>query len=355
MAVINIAAITGITVPAPGGIPVTTIIENAQYTGVVVWGGTPAFFGVSTIYTAYITLTAKAGFTLAGVAGNFFTVAGASATNPPDSGTVTAAFPRTPDLGTFCTYDGNNLQTDNIIISLIDHESTPTKNAVLYALAHANKSVIPYINYPNRIVKIAGKVTAASIAALDTALDTFKSYFNGQDKYLDVGYGGGLRRYIATTDTPVIIDRPGGLAFANFAIEFVCTIPFGLDISATAALAATGRTSGVYNDNYTFLGSAPYQLPIVTLTMTTIPDADSRQIIWGNGNNGQVIAINRIFTSGDIVIIDCVEKTVTVNGLPVAFTGGFPAFPLGAQVFQYSDTFTSRTFDVGVSYLKRFM
>jgi formylglycine-generating enzyme required for sulfatase activity len=95
--VIDIAVIPGVTVPAYGGIPVTQVTETAQYTGTVTWspyvGGT---FGAETVYTAVITLTAKSGYTLTGVAADFFTVTGAATvTNAADSGVVTAVFPAT--------------------------------------------------------------------------------------------------------------------------------------------------------------------------------------------------------------------------------------------------------------------
>jgi hypothetical protein len=93
--VINIAAIPGVTAPVLGGTPVTAITETAQYTGTVAWNGTPATFAASTVYTATITLTAKAGYTLTGVAANSFTIAGATATNAVNSGVVTAIFPAT--------------------------------------------------------------------------------------------------------------------------------------------------------------------------------------------------------------------------------------------------------------------
>ena len=95
IAVINIAAIPGVTAPVTGATPVTTITETAQYTGTVAWSGSPSTFASNTAYTATITLTAKAGYTLTGVGANFFTVAGATATNPANSGVITAAFPST--------------------------------------------------------------------------------------------------------------------------------------------------------------------------------------------------------------------------------------------------------------------
>jgi formylglycine-generating enzyme required for sulfatase activity len=95
--VIDIAAIPGVTVPAYVGTPVTLITETVQYTGTVSWSPTVSgTFAATTIYTATITLTAKSGYTLTGVAADFFTVAGAtSVSNVSDSGVVSAVFPAT--------------------------------------------------------------------------------------------------------------------------------------------------------------------------------------------------------------------------------------------------------------------
>jgi hypothetical protein len=92
---INIAAIAGVTRPVTGATPVTAITPNDQYTGTVTWSGSPTTFAPSTVYTATITLTPKAGYTLTGVDANYFTVTEAVATNPINSGVITAVFPAT--------------------------------------------------------------------------------------------------------------------------------------------------------------------------------------------------------------------------------------------------------------------
>ena len=123
--IINIAAIAGVTAPVRGDVPVTSITETAQYTGTVTtWS--PAVsgeFAAKTVYTATITLAPKTGFTLQGVAANFFTVAGAAtATNAANSGVVIAAFPATdaepieneyeaPEGISIDVYDGDTLMT----------------------------------------------------------------------------------------------------------------------------------------------------------------------------------------------------------------------------------------------------
>ncbi len=93
--VVTIAAIPGVTAPGTGATPVTAITATSQYTGVVTWLPADTTFAAETVYTATITLTPVTGFTLTGVAADFFTVAGATATNPIDSGVVTAVFPAT--------------------------------------------------------------------------------------------------------------------------------------------------------------------------------------------------------------------------------------------------------------------
>jgi hypothetical protein len=102
LSVINISAIQGVTVPTKDGIPVTAITENAQYKGTVAWSPSVnenETFVIFTEYTAYITLTAKAGFTLQGVPTDFFTVDGAkSVSNDASSGVIIAEFPPTTDV-----------------------------------------------------------------------------------------------------------------------------------------------------------------------------------------------------------------------------------------------------------------
>ena len=96
---IDISAIPGVSAPAYGEMPVTTITETAQYTGTVSWSPADSTFGGETVYTATITLTAKSGYTLTGLAADFFTVAGATTvTNAAGSGVVTAVFPATDNV-----------------------------------------------------------------------------------------------------------------------------------------------------------------------------------------------------------------------------------------------------------------
>jgi hypothetical protein len=96
--VIGPAAISGVTAPAIGATPVTSLSDTGKYTATITWNGTPTTFAASTVYTATITLIPDSGYISTGVTLNFFTVAGATATNAADSGIVTAVFPATGSI-----------------------------------------------------------------------------------------------------------------------------------------------------------------------------------------------------------------------------------------------------------------
>ncbi|MBS7525235.1 S-layer homology domain-containing protein [Fusibacter paucivorans] len=129
---IDIAAIDGVTVPVKNGIPVATVTETAQYTGTVTWSPNDNPFKADTVYTATITLTPKTGYTLKGIAADFFTVTGATTvTNAADSGVITAMFPATalanstinPIAANFDKYTGSVDYTD-ISVNMTLNENT---------------------------------------------------------------------------------------------------------------------------------------------------------------------------------------------------------------------------------------
>jgi hypothetical protein len=93
-ATVSTSIISGVTVPVAEAIPATAI-SGVGYTGIISWSNNPTSFAYSTVYTATVTLTPTAGYTMTGVTADFFKVSGATATNPVNSGVITAVFPST--------------------------------------------------------------------------------------------------------------------------------------------------------------------------------------------------------------------------------------------------------------------
>lgn len=259
------------------------------------------------------------------------------------------------------SFNSNSLQTfsrttrTGIIVDHIDLESAPERKFDMFALAHANESVIPSDEYPSKMIPITGTIVSDTANNLSTLLDTFRGYLTGRSKNLDVGYGGVVRRYIATALSPVIT-RSEDKKYATFTLSFACTVPFGVETSNTTALNGTGRTANSYTDSHTFLGSAPVQLPVITITLTAVSSTGSQQMFFGNNDTGQAITIARSnWTAGDVVVINCATRSVQVNGIETDFTGAFPEFTTGVHAMLYIDTFTSRTMTENVVYAKRYL
>lgn len=258
------------------------------------------------------------------------------------------------------SYDSNSLQsyspsTDvGIITNEINHTDIPDADLAIYRLAHANRSTIVNTNYPAKKITIAGIIKGNSAADIDSRIDTFKGYFRNKDKNLDITYGSGTRRYIATKNGVSIVHGKNN-HYAQFEVEFVCIIPFGQDTSNSTALNATGRTAANYSDGHTFIGTAPAQQPVFTYTLTAVTGSTSKSVVFGNNATGQQITVTRTWANSDVLEIDVYSKTVKVNGNNVEFTGAFPEFDEGSGTIDYSDNFTTRTFSINVVYKAQYL
>lgn len=253
------------------------------------------------------------------------------------------------------TFDGNH----GIIVQEIEHAGKNARSAQMYQMSHGNQSAIPYVEYPNRKITVSGQIVGQTIADCDSIIDTFQSYLLAQNANLDIDYNSGTRRYSKVTVSESDISRPGNLRSANFTITFMALKPFGTDTTPTTLLTAAARTSGSYSDVLTIAGTAPFQTPLITITFGTIGSSPvAGTVTLGNDATGQAITISRIFTTGDVLVIDCSLGTitpVTVNGVPCDFTGAFPDFAPGAGTLDYSDSFASRSFGIAVTYNKNYI
>lgn len=255
-------------------------------------------------------------------------------------------------MSTSISFNGNSLQTSSILTSDTDHDAPPEKELSFAQIANRNKSVISRANYPHKVINVSGSLVASSVSAMDSLIDTFKSYLLGKNKNLDIGHAGSTRRYIATVQGRPDIDRERGMTIAEFSVAFLCAEAFGKSTAETPILSATGRTASNYADDFTFEGTAPAQFPVYEIFFDDITDGENAFVLLGNANTGQQIVIQRTWADDDVLEVDTFNETVKVNGVEVAFSGAFPVFELGAQTLTYADSFTARDFDIDIGYYK---
>ncbi len=230
---VNISSIAGITVPIGGATPTATIADTTEYTAIIAWAGSPTTFTGNTAYTATITLTPKTGYTVTGISANFFTVAGATATNTINTGVVTAVFPATsliqltisdPTLSTSKIYNGSTGATVTAgsltgiiagdIVTVTGVATYDTKDVgttktitVVYTLggADAGKYIKP-VNYTTS----TGIITNIQLTISNPTLTNQKEYDRTTSAVVTAGSltgvvdGGVTVSAIATYDSPAV-------------------------------------------------------------------------------------------------------------------------------------------------------
>ncbi len=258
------------------------------------------------------------------------------------------------------SFDSNNLQTYSpsthvgIISNVIDHTDLPTKIAELYAIAGADRSAIMSTSYPSKTITLAGAIKGSTQDDLDSRIDTFKGYFRGTDKNLDIDYAGTTRRYIATVNT-TSIKRMQQSLWAIFTIEFICTLPFGKETSSSSLFSSLNQTTASKNFTPTIGGTAPFQLGIITLTIDSLTGTADYISISNDLNNQQMLLFGLGLANGDVIVIDCDQRTVTVNGVVVDYQGTFLELAPGASSITIANAFTTCQIDYVGIYYKRYL
>jgi len=257
-------------------------------------------------------------------------------------------------------YNTNDLQTFDqvtqvgINTNLINHTDIPESIAELYVVANANDSEVPNNEYPSRRIALGGTIHGSTQADLDNRIDTFKGYFAARYKDLDIIYGSGTRRYVVMKANALGIDRQDKALFATFSVELLCK-PFGKDTTATNILSQTAYTSATKTITPTIGGSAPFQLPIFTFTLTTLTGAGDYIQITNNENGQEMLIYGLGFVNGDVLVVDCVERDVTINGDEVDYNGSFLELEPGAANVTITDGFTTRSINMNGEYNKAWL
>jgi hypothetical protein len=238
--------------------------------------------------------------------------------------------------------------------NVIRHTDIPDNVAELYVIANASDSDVPSEESVSRKIVLGGTIHGSSQADLDSRIDTFKGYFAIRKKNLDITYGASGRRYVMLKVSGASIERSNNALYATFQYELTCK-PFGTDLTATNIINQLNRTTASYTASPTIAGNVLYQLPVFTITLDAKTGSGDFIQISNNLNNQQIIVMGQGLVAGDVLVIDSVNRLVTVNGNEVDYHGTFIELTLGANSITYSDGYDTRTVDIVGEYYKRYL
>lgn len=198
-----------------------------------------------------------------------------------------------------------------------------------------------------RTISVSGEISGDPDVARNT-LDTLNAFVSGSNLTISTYYGGSRRYWTATPQQFVETDWQGG--FKQITIPFKCYDPLGYAEGFTTA-SLTGQTAIPIAVTPSFVGTYK-ALPIVTITINSLTVTNPNNISVTIGAN--TIGITRSYTAGEVVVIDAANRTVTVDGTEVGFSGIWPYLTSDSHAVSYTDGFTARNVDVQVKYKARF-
>ena len=156
-----------LTAPVKNKVPQTEI-ETDEYTATVVWSPEVTDkFGYSTVYTATITITPKANYTVKGIAENGYTVSGAeTVTNEADSATITAVYAATGSKSSggsgrtkrytvsFNTNGGNKITSQTVAKdNSVKEPTAPIKENFEFAGWYTDKELTTKYDFTEKVTK----------------------------------------------------------------------------------------------------------------------------------------------------------------------------------------------------------
>lgn len=234
-----------------------------------------------------------------------------------------------------------------------DVNGYPNRNLSTHKVARADKSIVTSAEFSSKNIVLSGNLKASdgNRSTAESQWQTVKSYLGQQEKELVITQYGQDVAYTATVAR--ISDTFTG-GYLEWQIEFFCADPIGRDLSVSTFIDSKTITTATDNSNVTVEGSH-YASPVITEVLNSGTGLTSQSVTVKNAETGLGITVTRTWTAGETLEIDCLERTVRVNGSFVDYSGGFPTFYPGSRTVSYIDTFTTRSVSFSATYIKRYV
>lgn len=253
------------------------------------------------------------------------------------------------------SFNGYDLEdtVSGLIVVSTDPYRMPNQKIVKQQIARNDLSTVSSRFWTDKKATITVEIGRNTRALLEASVDRLKTILQGREKTLIVPQGSANRQYTATVDNLTFRQPDGG--HQEIDIEFFCSDPYGYDTSSTTLYNYANLVGGAYDFKCTFEGSAEVQKPVITITINSVSTNTNGVISIANNTKSLDLEIARTWVAADVLIVDCLNRTVKVNGTEVDFTGPIPDWDTGVGNVSYADDFTTRNIALSIAYRKRYL
>jgi hypothetical protein len=256
---------------------------------------------------------------------------------------------------TLVIFNGLNLNVYTFIVERTDHESYPERHNNSFQIARRDGEKFISSYFGRKEITVSGFIQSDGQENFENEVDFFKQKLSAQQANLDITWGGGFRRYIATIESLEINRDSFNIDWCPYTAKFLIPDGKGYDLTPTVfnyPVAVNPVPGSVYSDIFVNEGTAE-AFPVFTFTVNSQSGMTSFQF-W-NGL-GQILEIDRTFSDADVITIDFLNRIIKVNGVAVNFLGSFPQYPVGSNYFNIQcNVGASSNISISSSYTKAYL
>jgi len=253
------------------------------------------------------------------------------------------------------SFDGFELNDGIYTVKNYPPLGMPNKETSTLDIGRGDGGVNVFQKFNSRTIPIQGVIVCSSSDELEQAIDALNKQMRRETGTLAIDYVGGTRMW-QVIPTKVVIDRiQGQISYTPFSLEFEAPNPFATD-GITDTIVNAHNTTTQQDFIAATVNGTMDALPLITITITAInPSVSPVEISIGNSTNSQYLTVERTFTAGDVLTIDCENFRVFHNGVFIKATGQFPNFAVGPISLDYSDTATTRNVSITATAERRYL
>lgn len=247
-------------------------------------------------------------------------------------------------------FEGNRLDlVSGVNLYNYDFTMLPTRDIKIHKLARRSLSIITSSEYSQKSIPLWADICSGDRQDTEATITQLKALIQAQNGSLRVLESGQEVEYTATLNE-FNIEWNGQHAYCT--IVFIASDPLGRVLQDNELANIVGVTVPSITQTINVAGSYTAE-PVISVSISSVTGATPGTINVYNSRTNQGITVEANYTDGDILVIDCLNYTVQINGANHDFEGIFPTFPPGAQQIGYSDTFSTRNVNISATYNPR--
>lgn len=226
--------------------------------------------------------------------------------------------------------------TDCVITRITPYNS-PRRNLSTLNLSNSDGSKTTAAEYKDKTIVVEGYLEGDTVDEMEIARDTLMQYLAPIEKTLRFIQSGATRIYTGTVSDVTFSESEG--SSTTFVITFVCADPFGYD--PNYVLETTSNITSLPS-NWTITVAGTYNAkPVIQVTLSS-PSSATRRLVIGRYSTAtsaylESLWIQKDWTgdTGKTIVVDCLNKTVKMQGVALDYFGVFPEFEIGSQTIRF--------------------